>query len=75
MPDAQDLETRVALLETRLRITEDIAAIQQLKARYGEITDARYALFDRSGAVLPTGWPGSKTTPTCASMASGCTAE
>lgn len=55
MPDAQDLETRVALLETRLRITENIAAIQQLKARYGEITDARYALFDRSGAVLPTG--------------------
>jgi hypothetical protein len=37
---------RVDELERRLRIVEDVAALQRLKARYGQLADARY---DRRG--------------------------
>jgi hypothetical protein len=37
-----DLEARIAELEARLRAVEDQDAIQQLKARYGQLVDARY---------------------------------
>lgn len=37
-----DLEARVSELEARLRAVEDMDAIQRLKARYGQLVDARY---------------------------------
>ncbi len=37
-----ELEERVRSLETRLRALEDVEAIKRLKARYGELADARY---------------------------------
>lgn len=37
-----DLEARVSELEARLRGVEDLAAIGRLKARYGQLVDARY---------------------------------
>jgi hypothetical protein len=36
------LDARLAELETRLRRVEDQDAIQRLKARYGQLVDARY---------------------------------
>ncbi|MCG8592420.1 MAG: nuclear transport factor 2 family protein [Proteobacteria bacterium] len=44
----QALARRVSELEKRLRAVEDVQAIQRLKARYGELVDARYT---RRGAV------------------------
>jgi hypothetical protein len=38
-----DLEARVAALEARLLDAEAVLAIQDLKARYGALADARYA--------------------------------
>jgi hypothetical protein len=38
-----DLEARVAALEARLLDAEAVLAIQELKARYGALADARYA--------------------------------
>jgi hypothetical protein len=37
-----DLEARVRELEARLRAVEDTQAIARLKARYGQLVDARY---------------------------------
>ncbi len=42
MATTQELERRVLELEGRLRAVEDVAAIQRLKARYGQLADARY---------------------------------
>ncbi len=39
---SSDLEARVAKLEARLAAVEDLDAIHQLKARYGQLVDARY---------------------------------
>ena len=39
---AEDLARRVDALERRLRGVEDVEAIQRLKARYGQLVDARY---------------------------------
>lgn len=39
---SSDLEARIAELETRLRRVEDGDAIQRMKARYGQLVDARY---------------------------------
>jgi hypothetical protein len=39
----EELERRLQSLESRIQVVEDIAAIQKLKARYGELTDQRYA--------------------------------
>jgi hypothetical protein len=36
------LERRVEALEARLRVVEDVDAIQRLKARYAQLVDARY---------------------------------
>ena len=44
----QALETKVAQLEQRLAEVEDAQAIQNLKARYGQLADSRY---DRTGPV------------------------
>ena len=48
MAPVSDLEARIARLEARVRATEDVLAIHALKARYGELTDARYG---RDGPV------------------------
>jgi hypothetical protein len=48
MTSIEALQKTVESLERRLRVTEDIAAIQRLKARYGRLADARY---DRRGVV------------------------
>jgi hypothetical protein len=47
MSDPVELARRVDALERRLRAVEDVEAICRLKARYGQLVDARY---DRSGA-------------------------
>ena len=39
---ADDLARRVEALEQRLRGVEDVQAIHRLKARYGQLVDARY---------------------------------
>jgi hypothetical protein len=39
---AEDLARRVEALERRLRAVEDAEAIMRLKARYGQLVDARY---------------------------------
>ena len=39
---ADDLARRVEALEQRLRAVEDVQAIHRLKARYGQLVDARY---------------------------------
>ncbi len=44
-----DLETRVARLEQRLAATEAVLAIQNLKSRYAQLVDRRYA----RGEVVP----------------------
>ena len=44
----QDLERTVAALERRLATVEDAQAIQNLKARYGQLADSRY---NRHGAL------------------------
>ncbi len=40
--DRDALEQRIALLERRVAVTEDVQAIQNLKSRYGQLADARY---------------------------------
>ena len=42
MTSPDSLEARVEALERRLRAVEDVQAIQRLKARYAQLTDARY---------------------------------
>jgi hypothetical protein len=42
MASIEELAQRVEALEARLRATEDVQAIQRLKARYAELVDARY---------------------------------
>jgi hypothetical protein len=39
----EELRASVRDLERRLRVVEDVEAIRNLKARYGELVDARYA--------------------------------
>ena len=46
MAEAEDLARRVDALERRLRSVEDVESIQRLKARYGQLVDARY---DKNG--------------------------
>lgn len=46
MADVEALARRVEALEHRLRSVEDVEAIYRLKARYGQLVDARY---DRQG--------------------------
>ena len=46
MADPGDLARRMDALERRLRAVEDVEAITRLKARYGQLVDARY---DKSG--------------------------
>jgi hypothetical protein len=46
MASPEDLARRVDALERRLRAVEDAEAIYRLKARYGQLVDARY---DRNG--------------------------
>jgi hypothetical protein len=49
----QELARRVDALERRLRAVEDVEAICRLKARYGQLVDARYdRQGPRSGAEL-----------------------
>ena len=48
MTSVEELSRTVEGLEARLRVVEDIAAIERLKARYGRLTDARY---ERQGVV------------------------
>ena len=67
MPDAQDLETRVALLETRLRITEDIAAILEPVARPLAIDAAR-----KPHVVLVVGVNGTGKTTTASVILQFC---
>jgi len=43
MPGAEELALRLSALEARLRELEDVEAIKDLKARYGELVDRRYA--------------------------------
>ena len=43
---SSELAERVEALERRVRAAEDVDAIQRLKARYGQLVDARY---DRKG--------------------------
>ncbi len=43
MAESKSLEEKVRALESRLRLLEDVEAIRRLKARYGELVDARYA--------------------------------
>ena len=38
-----DAESKLARLERRVRTLEDVEAIRELKARYGELADRRYA--------------------------------
>src|SRR5688572_6122610 len=45
-----ELAQRIEALERRVRAAEDVDAIQRLKARYGQLVDARY---DRDGRVSP----------------------
>ena len=40
--DLEALERRIARLESRLAVAEDVQAIHNLKARYGQLADARY---------------------------------
>ncbi|MEE9609276.1 MAG: nuclear transport factor 2 family protein [Myxococcota bacterium] len=49
MATHEQLEERVRVLESRLRAVEDIEAIKVLKARYGELVDARYDLKGPKG--------------------------
>jgi len=42
MPTLEELEGRLRELESRVAANEAVAAIQNLKARYGELVDARY---------------------------------
>jgi hypothetical protein len=42
MTTQAELAARIERLETRLRVLEDAEAIRELKARYGELVDARY---------------------------------
>lgn len=42
MATPAELEERIRVLEARLREVEDVQAIQDLKARYGALADARY---------------------------------
>ena len=52
---AEDLARRVDALERRLRGVEDVEAIQRLKARYGQLVDARYdKKGPKSGPELET---------------------
>ncbi len=44
MATLEQLEARVAALEGRLRAAEDVAAIVNLKSRYGQLADSRYTL-------------------------------
>ncbi|MCH2171463.1 nuclear transport factor 2 family protein [Myxococcota bacterium] len=46
MADRNSLEHRIDQLEKRLQVAEDVNAISQLKAHYGELTDARYHVPD-----------------------------
>ena len=50
MAGNDSLEEKVRTLESRLRLLEDVEAIRQLKARYGELVDARYG---REGVKEP----------------------
>ena len=50
MPGSESLEEQVRRLESRLQRLEDVEAIRQLKARYGELVDARYG---REGVKPP----------------------
>ena len=50
MGSVEELEQKLQLLESRLRVVEDIEAIRRLKARYGQLADLRYG---RDG-VKPT---------------------
>lgn len=43
MATIDELEASVRSLKTRLLALEDVEAIRRLKARYGELVDARYA--------------------------------
>ena len=43
MATIEELQAKVATLERRLRVVEDVEAIRNLKGRYGELVDARYA--------------------------------
>jgi hypothetical protein len=47
--EADRLVARIDALERRLGVLEDVEAIRRLKARYGELVDARYA----GGAARP----------------------
>ncbi len=44
MTTLEQLEARVAALEGRVRAAEDVAAIVNLKSRYGRLADSRYTL-------------------------------
>jgi len=46
----EELARRVRALEARLRAVEDVQAIHRLKARYGQLADARYG---RAGVKPP----------------------
>jgi hypothetical protein len=52
MGSAQELEQRLHELESRLRVVEDVEAIRRLKARYGQLADARYGR-KAGGGVKP----------------------
>ena len=43
MPTIEALTAEVAALRRRVEATEDILALQALKARYGELLDGRYS--------------------------------
>jgi hypothetical protein len=49
MPTSEELQQRIAVLERRLAAVEDVQGIERLKARYGELVDARYT----RGQVVP----------------------
>ena len=49
MATVEELEHRLHELESRLRVVEDIEAIRRLKARYGQLADARYDHDGRTG--------------------------
>ena len=48
LPASTALEERIAELERRLAVVEDVQAIHALKARYGALADSRYG---RAGVV------------------------
>ena len=69
MATIEELSEQVERLAARVDAAESVLAIQSLKARYGELVDARFVQGDR---CLPTAWPGWPGRPPTSSPRTGC---